>query len=217
MQFSTRISGNCLTFQCHESLQLQAEWLLDLVKSLVQDSGDEVLRDGYRFRVGWSMLTIMQRGIGSYVLLEPDFADDPFHGVRDNLGCTLSVHAEQSDFSSMIGVDPTITSFQDKVIYSKSCVRARRIYLERRRPRATDSGWFIGINGADNPNHEEELTACYAYELLWLRPEVMKVLQLPPGYLVAFDGVEIESVLAADNETVFSRKHRVSSRLAPAT
>ncbi len=206
MQFSTRISGKCLTFQCHETLQRQAEWLLDHVKNIVEENGDEVLRDGNSIQVGWSVLTVKKRGPGSFILLEPDFAEDPFYGVRENLGCTLSVQAEQSDFLSKIGVDPIMTSFQDKVVYSKSSVRGRRIYMERKRPRATDSGWFIGLNGPDSSRHEnEELTACYAYELLRLRPEVMKVLQLPPGYLVAFDGLEVESVLAADNETVFSR------------
>ncbi|MDB5389888.1 MAG: hypothetical protein JWM11_5534 [Planctomycetaceae bacterium] len=206
MQFSTNIYGKTLTFKCHEASHLQAERLVEFVKNLVVERGSEVLRDGNRIQVGWSVLTVKERGTGSFVLLEPDFSDDPFHGVRDNLACTLSVQTEQNDFTSRIGVAPIVTSFQDKVVYSKSCVREQRIYLERRRPRPTDSGWFIGSNHLGAPDREcEELAACYAYELLRLRPEVMKVLQLPPGYLVVFDGSEVEAVLAADDETVFSR------------
>lgn len=206
MHFSINIYDKTLTFKCSEAMHLQIESLAEFVKTLVAKKGSDVLRDGNRIQVGWSMLTVKERGPGAFVLLEPDFSDDPFHGVRDNLACTLSVQTEQDDFTSRIGVSPIVTSFQDKVIYSKSCIREQRIYLERRRPRPTDSGWFIGSDHVGAPHGQcEELATCYAYELLRLRPEVMKVLQLPPGYLVVFDGSEIEAVLAADDETVFSR------------
>jgi hypothetical protein len=206
MQFSTNIDGNRLTFRCHEALHLQAEWLLNFVRNIAKKGESEVLRDGNKIQFGWSVLTVVESGPGSFVLVEPDFSDDPFHGVRDNLACTLRVQADQNAFSMKIGVKPIVTSFRDKVVYSKSCIGERSIYLERRRPRPTDSGWFIGSNRHDYAHSEsEELTACYAYELLRLRPEVMKVLQLPPGYLIAFDGPDVEAVLARDDETVFSR------------
>jgi hypothetical protein len=148
----------------------------------------------------------VEREHGRFVLLEPDFSDDPFHKVREDITCTLSVQAEQNDFNLRVGIEPLATSFQDKVVYSESCLAGQRIYLERRSPRPTDSGWFIGRNGPEDPSEKRDrLAACYAYELLTLRPEVMKVLQLPAGHLVVFDGPDIRAVLTPEDETVLPK------------
>lgn len=204
MQFAKTIIGRRLTLECHQALKAQAEWLLNLVDDIVRENGVEVFKDGYKIEVGWSVLTIGKRSNGEFAVLEPDFSNDPFRHVRDELTCTLSVQAEQNDFSMEVGMAPVVTSFQDKVVYSKSCLDERSIYLERTTPRPDDSGWFIGpTRQQGEPDDPSKFLACYAYELLELRPEVMKVLQLPPGYLVVFDGSEVKAILTADNKKVF--------------
>ena len=207
MHLSKTISGNDVSVQCHEALSEQGNWLLEQVQKVADEKGTTtVVRAGYRIQIGWSVVTLRAVAKMAFILLEPDFSEDPFHRFRDDVTCTLRVQAEQNDLSSSVVVEPIATSFQDKVIYSRGCLGERRIYLERKVPSPADSGWFIGPgNSVASNNRHEHYDACYAYELLKLRPEVMKVLQLPPGYLVVFDGTEIEAIVTPTNEAVYSR------------
>ena len=206
MRFAKVIDGKHVGVECHESLRLQAKWLLDLVDTIVTERGHKVLSNGYMIEFGWSMLQIGAAGSDNFDLLEPDYRDDPFRKWRKDISSTLIVQQQQNDFVLQVGAEPQSTSFQDKVVYCKSVFSQRRVYLERQGPRPNDSGWFIGDgNQMKGEYAADELAACYAYELLKYRPEVVKVLQLPTGYLVIFDGSCVEAVLAPDNQLVYPR------------
>jgi len=176
------------------------------MEDIANENGSEILKPGYKMQVGWSILQIGQSSDGELILLEPDYSDDPFKRTREDLTCTLSIQAEQNDFNIAVSASPFVTSFQDKIIYSKSSLDQKNIYLERKSPRLNDSGWFIGTNDRNISNYDiDNLAACYTYELLKIRPAIMKVLQMPPGYLIVFDGSEVEAVLNPENEVVYSR------------
>jgi hypothetical protein len=63
-------------------------------------------------------------------------------------------------------------------------------------PEKGDSGWYIGE--VDQP--QNELKAIYSYQLLPLRPALLKVLALPVGYVVVFENDRIEAILNEQNE-----------------
>ena len=206
MEFSKDFDGKRLILRCHEMLKPQAEWLFNLIAEVAEEKGPVVFRGGYKIQVGWSILTIALKGQNQFEIQEPDYSGDPFHKVREDITCTLGVQAQMNDFTRKVGATPLATCFQDKIIYSKGCLGEHRIYMERSPPEPCDSGWFIGkTTGEASHDDPSRLEACYTYELLKLRPEIMKVLQLPDGYLVVFDGAEVEAVIDPRDQTVFSR------------
>lgn len=56
-----------------------------------------------------------------------------------------------------------------------------------------DSGWFI--NTLEDDSEDIEYEAIYAFQLLYLRPEIMSVLILPPEFIVLVDKNTIEKVI----------------------
>lgn len=65
-----------------------------------------------------------------------------------------------------------------------------------------DSGWFI--NTLEDDSEDIEYEAIYAFQLLYLRPEIMSVLILPPEFIVLVDKNTIEKVINEKNEVVWS-------------
>lgn len=77
------------------------------------------------------------------------------------------------------------------------------IYLQRSSNcEKGDSGWYIGpVNEEDNI---EELEAFYAYQLLKIRPELIKVLASPFEYMIIFEKEEIQAVLNENDKDIWS-------------
>ena len=77
----------------------------------------------------------------------------------------------------------------------------RRIYMHRRKPVSErDSGWYIGpADDIGEPTDPTQLDAIYVYRLLNLRKALLRVMALPPEYIVVFDDDEIEAVVDPSN------------------
>jgi len=193
-----QVGGTTLLVQCEEPLARQAEWLLDLLGRRSAEGLD--LRDGRSIQVGWTILKLRERK-GGLVVCEPDYSGDPFSDEREDLTASLLVQAQQNDILKRLGEKGEAAVFQDKIVLAKGCLREQRVYLERT-PGAPegDSGWYIGP--AEDREAERELEALYVYQLLRVRPALMQVLALPPGYLVVFDGDNLEAVLNDRNVNV---------------
>ena len=58
---------------------------------------------------------------------------------------------------------------------------------------ANVSGWYLGPVGASSAPTENDLELLYSYQLVSLRPALLKILSLPVNYLVVFDGEGIAS------------------------
>lgn len=78
-----------------------------------------------------------------------------------------------------------------------------KLFMERIEPdlEKGDSGWFI--NTLEDDSEDIEYEAIYAFQLLYLRPEIMSVLILPPEFIVLVDKNTIEKVIN-ENEVVWS-------------
>lgn len=202
MASSTRaIDNKIIRVNYSDELQPQAEWLLDHLDSMRSDGVS--IHANQRIQFGWSFLEFKQEG-GEHVVHEPDFLTNPLTQTRPDISITLQVQASQLAFINQLRLSPTQASFQDKIIYAKECLSSSKIYGERidPQPEKGDSGWFFGF--VDGNNEPENLQAGYVYQLLSLRPILLQLLLLPPGYMVVLNGSEIETILDPNDEPVHS-------------
>jgi hypothetical protein len=175
---------------------LEAESVLQLVSQL--DASGSAIVDGASIPLGWSQLTVRARDhrrevSDDLVLCEPRFDGDPRTELRDDITQTLAVLRAQATFVQRIGAASQPTAFDREVTVACGVLHQRRLFAERREATGDhDSGWFIGPR--DLPG-DVECTTVRVYELLMLRPALLQVLALPVGYLVAFDGDDVETVL----------------------
>lgn len=204
-RYARQVADTTLVVQCNAALARQAEWLLDTVSGF-KDRGKGLV-DGATVQVGWSILTLEQRG-AELVVCEPDFAGDPLTGRVDDVSTTLTVLMHQRDLLARLKVAGTPALFNDKIILSRGALDESHIYLERSDPRPGDSGWYLGPVAGDAPDEDadpnEVYESRYVYQLLRQRPRLIEVLALPPGYLVVFTGDEIEAVLNEDGVNIWS-------------
>lgn len=76
--------------------------------------------------------------------------------------------------------------FQDKIVCTKGVLLLDNIYLERSKEyEKGDSGWYIGP--VDESIATNELEAYYAYQLLKIRPSIIKTIALPNDYMDVLD------------------------------
>jgi len=91
--------------------------------------------------------------------------------------------------------------FCDKIVAAKNVLELDNIYLERTKGcEKGDSGWYIGP--VNDEHNAEEYEALYAYELLKLRPSLIRVLTLPFEYLVIFEKDELKAVVNERNVNI---------------
>lgn len=200
MKYQLQVGTTCLVAHAADALAPQAEWLLKTLEGLLD--GGKRLTEGGRVQVGWSFLTLRLRD-NELVVCEPDFDGDPFSGVREDVTLTLTVIGQQNEVLARVGAAGVASSFQDKIVLLKGCLEEPHIYLERNHSAPEgDSGWYIGpVDGHDVGG---DYDAIYVYQLLRLRPELLQVLSLPPGYLIVFDGVKIKAVLDESEQDVWN-------------
>jgi hypothetical protein len=182
------LGARTLVARCDPSLHFEAESVLRLVGEL--ESSGNVIADGARIPLGWSRLSVHTRG-DDLVLCEPQFDGDPLADVRDDITQTLAVLVEQASFVQELGTASQPTQFDDELTVACGVLAEPRIYCERR-----EAGWYIGPRDREG---ELDCVNLRVYELLELRPAVLRVLALPVGTLVAFDGDVIETVLDASD------------------
>jgi len=182
----------------------QLDWLISFLKNLA-DEGD-IIRDGASIQFGWTIFFI-KRIDNDLIVYAPDFNRNPFQDRTDNLTLALEIQAEQNDILHKLGIEGQSINFQDKVVIAKGVLSERRIYLERKSnvPK-WDSGWYVGL--IDNKNIERTLEAIYVYQLLKIRQSLLRVFSLPAGYLVVFDGDEIEAILDKNDIDIWQKRTR---------
>lgn len=181
-------------------LSEQAKWLAELIVDMSRNGVS--IEGGVKIQFGWSFLIFRNFDDNQLILCEPDFSRNPFSEEKNSIDSTLEVQALQNSFAKRCGVDPIATLFKDKIILVKGCLNKEKLFMERIEPDLEngDSGWFIKTMEDDSEDVEYE--AIYAFQLLKLRPELMSVLMLPPGFIVLVDKNTIEKVINEKNEVV---------------
>ncbi len=186
------IGSRVFSLKCDESLESQGEFLLDLFRDTQENAG--FLEDGMKIQVGWSILFVHEPKAGQVQILAPDYSSNPFSRTTDDLSATLSVQLAQNQVLKLTGASGETSLFQDTLIASERALESERIYMERTEERHDGiSGWYLGP--VEGQVEQEELRKYYVFQLLTLRPGVLKMLALPKGYVAVLDGDEVEAVL----------------------
>ncbi|MDO3409627.1 hypothetical protein QWJ34_07615 [Saccharibacillus sp. CPCC 101409] len=195
-----RIGSRDFFLKCDSALEAQGEFLLDLFERTEAEAG--FLENGMKIQVGWSILFVHELDDAAVEILAPDYGTDPFSRTSDDLSETLSVQLSQNQVLKLTGASGETALFQDTLIASQRALEAGRVYLERTDHREDSrSGWYLGP--AEGKPEQGELKLYYIFQLLELRPGVLKMLSLPKGYAAVLDGENVEAVLDGEDRNVW--------------
>jgi hypothetical protein len=198
IQKTKDIGGSDIIVRCDAKLGVQADWLLQKLSELHARSP---LRAGARVEIGWSLIILKPHG-SALLAHEPDFSRNPFLNIRPDVSATLAVIAEQNDLAKFLGVTQTPVHFYQKVVIADHVFELESIFISRDTDASEDdSGWYIGDSSGVSEGPE---LGVFVYELLTLRPELMKSLTLPVGYLVKYVGDKIAAIFDQENCDVWA-------------
>jgi hypothetical protein len=199
MLLAEEIGNKRVILQCRDDLAPQGGDILKEIRRTFTPQSER-LTHGFTIQWGWSVLCLRDR-TPDLILCEPSFRGNPFVEWSDDVTTTLAVLSMQVAFLRSIdfpGSDCVTARFDDKIVLAKGCLSNQRIYLERinvsrgRPGLVDDSGWYIGpVPALENT---PEYQSMRIYELLRLRPAAVQVLELPPGFLVIFDGNKVAGI-----------------------
>ncbi len=217
--FKGTIQGKTVLVQCDSRLEAQAAWLLKTIEDVSEESNDPI-RDNWTLELGFSVVILIERD-GMFVVCEPDFDEDPFESVVEDVSRSLWVVVMQNEIGETTGTSEhfKIPRFDETVVLRKGALEEERIFLQRDEAEPSDddedgeavqdSGWYIG--GADDEDDDEDggddsddkYEACYVYQLLESRPMALSVMALPVGYVAVLDGEDIEAIYDEEDENVW--------------
>jgi hypothetical protein len=193
------IGGKLFRVNSEEYLREQAEALLEIIGNIESSK----LKDKFKVQVGWSIFTIVEGSEGLNIVA-PDYSRNPFSESTDDLTISLWIQLEQGTLLNKLKLDGEMISFQDKIVCTKGVLSLDNIYLERSKEHEKgDSGWYIGP--VDESIATDELEAYYAYQLLKIRPSIIKTLALPSGYMAVLDKDELKAVLDENDMDVLKK------------
>lgn len=199
IQSTKVISGRKFVANCEEFLSPQVEWLLELFKEIEADQGQ--ITPGMKIQIGWTIYTVIDRD-GVFEIVAPNYKTNPFSDMSEDLSVSLSVQLAQNHILNKLNIDGEASLFQDKIVVAKGAIDLEKVYLERSKNYIIgDSGWYLGP--VEESNEDSELEAYYIYQLLNLRPSLLKALAIPRGYIVVFEKEEIEAVLDEDDNSIW--------------
>jgi hypothetical protein len=187
----TLADGRRLIAIASGELEEQANGLLEKLAAL--DAKGPRLADGSTIQIGWSRLTIHQRGAASLLHVhEPDFLHDPQHATVAHVDRTLRVLRDGAAILQLADEAPREFYFWQNIMCERGALLGEHLYFERQEPTgAHDSGWFAGNASAAARAEQAELkpadlVTLPLYRLLVDFPPALKLLALPVGYLAVF-------------------------------
>lgn len=189
MDIERNIAGNLFSLKCEECLSNQADALFEIISNIEINK----LKDGLKIQVGWNIFTIVEYE-EKFSIVAPDYKKNPFIDNTEDLSLALLIQLEQGVFLHKLNLDGEMISFQDKIVCAKGALLLDDIYLERSvEYEKGDSGWYVGP--VDNAISVNEFEAYYVYQLLGVRPSIVKSLVLPNGYMTVWHKEELKAVL----------------------
>lgn len=199
-EFRLKAGSITLVTNCADELSDQVKWLLETINRLHEQGLP--LEDKKRIQFGWTLLTLKRRD-SEIVVCEPDYSGIPLSDVVEDVTRTLWVQAQQVDVLRKLGIEGSPARFQDKVVLARGCLDEPGVFLQRQEIQEPgDSGWFIGrVEEASDAGGEYE--GLCVYQLLFRRPALLRVMALPPEFVVVFNGDRIESILDSQDRPVW--------------
>jgi hypothetical protein len=196
MLLSRQIGSHDVVLECADAYSELAGSVLDTLAEL--DRAGPQLRPGSTVQFGWSLLTLKAED-DKLRVCEPDFSGDVSR-PRPNIDTTLSVLKEQVSVLRAVGEEGVDVRFTQFVAVGVGAMTTPDLFLKRDAPVADDdSGWFVGrLEDLEAARSAEEVDALRIWEVLKLRPVLVQVMALPPGYVAIVRGSHVEALLDKD-------------------
>lgn len=203
MILTVQIGNMPVILECEERWRTMGEEALLRIEAAHHRG--PAIHDGTRIQYTWSVFTLRKEG-KTLRVCEPAFSKDPTQELCPTVDVTLSVLAGQLRVLRRVHASGEDVLWQQKVMTLRGVLDTGAIYLKRLEPEsAEDSGWYIGdledIRDADRENTE----AIQVYELLRLRPTLLDVLTLPPGFIVTMSGKTILQIFDQEGHDCWKR------------
>jgi hypothetical protein len=197
MIVSALIQLDLVALECDEAYQPIATQMLALITEQVRQG--VCLRDGMSIQFGWVRLTLRRRD--QYLLLhEPDFSGDPLNSLRPNLDWTIDVHLAQQEVIADLALDTwSPTDCFEELVAAIGSLQEPRLIAKHYEDRAGVKGWVIFR--AQDPRLvtidtlSEQYGKLRVWQLLHLRPSLLRYLALPSGYTVFLNGDDAERII----------------------
>lgn len=198
------INGIKYFIKVDDMLYFQSQALWRAIYNIPADR----LKDGFKIQIGFS-LYILQKGICGYCIVTPNYESNPFLNVTEDLTLAFWIQMEQLEMLQKYHINGEAIRFDDKIAIAEGSIVKPQIYLQRFRDLG-GSGWcvneiFHNRDGELSNVDAAEYESVYAYQLLNIRPSVLKSLMLPYDYIVVFDGDDIIEILNEKDESIITK------------
>ena len=204
IELSKEISGKKVLIKCEEFLKDQGNWLLSVFEKEVADK----ICDDLKIQVGFTMFIFKDKG-DYYEVVIPDYSKDPFKDTTENISISLILQFQLNETVKKLDVSYEDIAFDDELLLLSKARNADNIYLERSKNYGKgQSGWYIGaVNMTEeNPKPEkgngESIAVC---DILKFRPDLLKLLALPKGYIITIIHNEIVEIMDGDSKIVYKK------------
>jgi hypothetical protein len=160
------------------------------------------LKEGSTIDFGWSRLTL-EDGYDELRLHEPDFGGNALTETSSMIDCTIEVETAQVSVLAAIGGLAGVDARYDSTVYVKrGALEKDRVFLQRQAPEGRHSGWYIGETGNWDEVKADDVEVMYVFQVYKVRPALLKVMALPPGYIAAMNRTIIEAVMEPGGKVV---------------
>ena len=185
IELSKEISGKKVLIKCEEFLKDQGNWLLSVFEKEVADK----ICDDLKIQVGFTMFI--------------------FKDTTENISISLILQFQLNETVKKLDVSYEDIAFDDELLLLSKARNADNIYLERSKNYGKgQSGWYIGaVNMTEEiPKPEkgnvESIAVC---DILKFRPDLLKLLALPKGYIITIIHNEIVEIMDGDSKIVYKK------------
>lgn len=202
-EYIETINGVKYHFKTEKVLYFQSESLRKAIKEIPVSK----LHDNYKVEVGFSLYILKQRECDkSYDVLVPDYNKSPFSDTTDDLSLAFLIQLEQISLLQKYSLSGDLVRFDDEIMVAKDSLTKPTICLQRFHE-LDGSGWCVNEILQDQDDtfvnvDTDEYEMIYAYQLLSLRPSLLKVLFLPYDYIVVFNDDECIEILDKNNNSI---------------
>lgn len=201
--YSSNINGITFSVCVEESLYPQVQTLFQVIKNIPPEN----IKNGYKIEIGFSVFILIKNG-NDYCIVVPDYTRSPFYDNTEDLTIALWVQLEQTELLRLYNVEGEAVRFDDEIIVAENAFQDNLISMQRFSDFGKGvSGWCIErIEKSDDGQFHNlstiEYKSYYVYQLLKIRPALIKALVLPYGFIVVFEGDNIIEILNEQNDSI---------------
>ncbi len=204
--YINKINGISYKISVEEILYSQAETLFHAIKAIPY----ERIKDGFKIEIGFSIFILVKNFDDEYTIVVPDYTTNPFIDTTRDLTISLGIQFEQIDILKLYNVIGKSVRYDDKLAVAKNALNKEYICLQRFSDLG-ESGWCINEitldkNGKFLSKTADEYESYYAYQLLKIRPALIKFLLLPYDYIVIVKNDDILDILNEKDESIIEDK-----------